>query len=163
MRFDLRTHMLIGDGGTLKLADDDEIARKLAMLLEGECEGLGPLQAAEKYGYSKQRYFQLRDIFQEHGALGLVSKKRGPKTPYRRTDELQRQVIRHRFLDPQASVEVIAQKLRQTGFTISTRSVTRVITEFGLQKKTLSMSPSPATAAAHRNKLQSRSLSKKRQ
>lgn len=162
MRFDLRTHMLIGDGGTLKLADDDEIARKLAMLLEGECEGLGPLQAAEKYGYSKQRYFQLRDVFTQHGALGLLSKKRGPKTPYRRTDELQRQVIRHRFLDPHASVEVIAQKLRQTGFTISTRSVTRVITEFGLQKKTLSMSPSPATAA-HRNKLQSRSLSKKRQ
>jgi hypothetical protein len=164
MRFDLQTHMLIGEGGTLKLAEHDEIARKLAMLLEGECEGLGPLRAAAKYGFSKQRYFQLRQVFQEQGAQGLLSKTRGPKTHYRRTDELQRQVIRHRFLDPQASVEVIAQKLRQTGFTISTRSVTRVITEFGLQKKTLSMSSSPAaTAAAHRNKRQSRSLSNKRQ
>lgn len=163
MRFDLQTHMLVGERGTLRFAEDDEIARKFAMLVEGECEGLGPLQAAAKYGFSKQRYFQLRDAFQKHGALGLLSKKRGPKTHYRRTDELQRQVIRHRFLDPRASVEVIAQKLRQTGFTISTRTVTRVISEFGLQKKTLSMSPSPATAAAHRNQRQSRSLSKKRQ
>ena len=163
MRFDHQSQTLVGEGGTLKLAEHDEIARKLAMLLEGECEGLGPLRAAEKYGYSKQRYFQLRQAFQEQGALGLLSKARGPKTHYRRTDELQRQVIRHRFLDPQASVEVIAQKLRQTGFTISTRSVTRVITEFGLQKKTLSLSPSPATAAARRNKRQPRSSPKKRQ
>ena len=39
--------------------------------------------------------------------------------------------------------DVIAQKLRQTGFPISTRSVERVIGDFGLQKKTLSM-PSAA-------------------
>ena len=162
MQFDHQTHALVGDGGTLKLAEHDEIGRKFAMLLEGECEGLGPLQAAEKYGYTKQRYFQLRQAFQEYGALGLLSKTRGPKTHYRRTDELQRQVIRHRFLDPQASVEVIAQKLRQTGFTISTRSVTRVITEFGLQKKTLSMPPTAATATTRGNKRQPRSLPKKR-
>jgi hypothetical protein len=30
------------------------------MLIEGECEGLGPLQAAAKFGFSKQRYFQYR-------------------------------------------------------------------------------------------------------
>jgi hypothetical protein len=51
-----------------------------------------------------------------------------------------RQVIRHRFLDPEASTEVIAQKLCQTGFVISIRSVARVIAEYGLQKKTLLLS-----------------------
>jgi hypothetical protein len=45
-------------------------------------------------------------------------------------------VIRHRFLDPQISPEVIAQKLVQCGYPISTRSVERVISEYGLQKKT---------------------------
>jgi hypothetical protein len=55
---------------------------------------------------------------------------------------LVRQVIRYRFLDPEASADVIAQKLRQTGFVISTRSVERVIGDYGLQKKTLSMSSS---------------------
>ena len=47
-------------------------------------------------------------------------------------------MIRHRFLDPDASAEVIAQKLCQSGWEISIRSVQRVIEEFGLQKKTLS-------------------------
>ena len=68
---------------------------------------------------------------------------RGPKHNYRRTDELVRQVIRHRFLDPEASADVIAQKLRQTGLPISTRSVERVIADYGLQKKLYSCRPRP--------------------
>ena len=140
MRFDLKLQALVGAKGTLPVNADDEVTRKLAMLFEGECE-LGPTQAAEKFGFSKQRYFQLRQAFLERGAAALHSQRRGPKTQYRRTDELIRQVIRHRFLDPQASPQVIAQKLRQTGFDISTRSVERVIAEYGLQKKTLSVRP----------------------
>src|SRR5271165_3005293 len=50
---------LVGHSGSILLPDDDEITRKLAMLFEGQCEGLGPTQAARKFGYTKQRYFQL--------------------------------------------------------------------------------------------------------
>ncbi len=139
--FDFDNLSLVGSAGSLDVLNDDEITRKLAMLIEGDCEGLGPAQAAKKYQFSRQRYFQLRSAFREQGALALLSQKRGPKHNYRRTDEVIRQVIRHRFLDPQASPEVIAQKLRQCGFTISTRSVERVIEQFGLQKKTPSLSP----------------------
>ena len=32
----------------------------LVDLIEGECEGLGPLGAAKKYGFSKQRYFDYK-------------------------------------------------------------------------------------------------------
>ena len=105
------------------------------MLIEGECEALGPRQAAETFGFSKSRYYHIRTAFQIHGAKALASHKRGPKRQYRRTQEVTRQVIRHRFLDPDATAEVIAQKIRQTGLTISTRSVERVIEDFGLQKK----------------------------
>ena len=56
------------------------------------------------------------------------------RSNYRRIHEVVRQIIRHRFLDPHASADVIAQKLRQCGLAISTRSVERVIQEFGLQK-----------------------------
>jgi len=136
-QFDLENDALTGAGGLLGVPQGDEITRKLAMLIEGECEGLGPIQAAKKFGFSKQRYFQLRAAFLEQGALALLSQKRGPKTNYRRTAEVVRQVIRHRFLDPEASSEVIAQKLCQSGWQISIRSVQRVIEEFGLQKKTL--------------------------
>jgi len=151
MYFDLQSNALIGHHGSLPVIQHDEITRKLAMLIEGECEGLGPIKAAQKYGFCKQRYFQLREAYHNEGAPALHSRTRGPKTNYRRTDELVRQVIRHRFLDPEASADVIAQKLRQTGFVISTRSVERVIAEYGLQKKTLSMSSSLSTASGHRS------------
>jgi transposase len=140
VEFDLSQHSLVGVDGSLIVPEEDEITRKLAMLVEGECEGLGPLEAAKKFGFSKQRYFQLRQAYREQGALALLSKRRGPKTNYRRTDEAIRQVIRHRFLDPEASPEVIAQKLRQSGWEISTRTVERIIEQFGLQKKPLSVS-----------------------
>jgi transposase len=131
-----RSLILSGPGGSLSLPKSDPIVPKLAMLYEGECEGLGPLVAAKKFGFSKQRYFQLREAFKMKGSLALMNQKRGPKTNYRRTDQVIQQVIRYRFLDLEASPEIIAQKLRQTGFPVSQRSVQRVLAEFGLQKKT---------------------------
>jgi hypothetical protein len=136
---DLQLRQLVGAAGTLPIRPDDEVTLKLAMLIEGECEGLGPTRAARKFGFSKQRYFQLRQAFADRGALALHSQPRGPKRNYRRTDEVVRQVIRHRFLDPEATAEVIAQKLRQARWTISTRSVERIIAHYGLQKKTPSL------------------------
>ena len=135
-QFDVEKHVLTGANGQLAVPQDDEIIYKFLMLQEGECDGLGPLQAAEKFGFSKQRYFQLRTAFTKQGAQALQSQKRGPKTHYRRTAELERQVIRHRFLDHDASPQVIAQKLVQDGWKISIRSVERVLAEYGLQKKT---------------------------
>lgn len=139
LHLDLQRLLLVGSAGSLPVLAHDEITHKLAMLLEGECEGLGPLRAADKFGFSKQRYFQLRQAFANDGAVALASQKRGPKRNYRRTEEVVRQVIRHRFLDPEASADVIAQKLRQANWTISTRSVERIIAHYGLQKKTPSL------------------------
>lgn len=126
---------LVGEGGSLRVPAADVITYKLAMLLEGECGGLGPTAAAHKYDYTKQRYLQLRTLFLAQGTLGLQDLPRGPKTDYRRTDELVRQVIRYRFLDPDTSVAVIAQKLQQAHYPIGIRSVERVIADYGLQKK----------------------------
>ena len=142
VQFNSRKQALVGEAGSLRVSDRDEVTRKLAMLIEGECEGLGPVQAAKKFGYTRQRYFQLRAAFLEQGATALADKSRGPKRNYRRTSEVVRQVIRHRFLDADASAQVIGQKLRQAGWVVSTRSVERVIADYGLQKKTLQVSPS---------------------
>ena len=128
--------LLEGPKGSLPVNQNDEITLKLAMLIEGECEGYGRSKADKKYGYTRQRYHQILKLFKEKGALALISEKTGPKHNYRRTDEVVRQIIRHRFLDPDASAEVIAQKLVQCGYPIAVRSVHRVISEYGLQKKT---------------------------
>ena len=136
LKIDEQQLRLVGPKGSLTAPPDDEITLKLAMLYEGQCEGLGPTKAAKKYGYSKQRYFQILHAYSDGGAIALKSQRRGPKTNYRRTEEVVRQIIRHRFLDPDASADVIAQKLRQCGWEISTRSVERVIAQYGIQKKT---------------------------
>lgn len=135
--FHAEDSLFSGPGGRLAVPRNDEITRKLAMLVEGECGRQARAKVAQKHGYSRQRYFQLRRAFQARGAAALASRKRGPKTHYRRTDEVVRQVIRYRFLNPDLSVDVIAQKLRQQGRPIAARSVQRVIEEYGLQKKTL--------------------------
>jgi len=126
-----------GPGGSLSVHPDDEVCRRLAMLIEGQCEALGPAKAAQKYGFTRQRYYQILADFYEEGAEGLRLETPGPKTDYRRTDQVVRLVIRCRFLDPESSPAVIAQKIRQQNLTISTRSVERIIADFGLQKKTL--------------------------
>jgi len=130
-----------GPGGSLSIDQEDEVCRRLAMLIEGECEQLGPSKAALKYGFTRQRYYQILADFYAQGAEGLRLETPGPKTDYRRTDQVVRLVIRCRFLDPESSPAVIAQKIRQQSLAISTRSVERIIADFGLQKKTLHTEP----------------------
>jgi len=132
---DRKNLYLEGPAGRLAMPAHDDVGRKLAMLFEGSCTQLGPLAAAKGYGYSKQRFYQLRNKLATEGVAGLLNRKRGPKRKYRRTEAVEREVIRQRFLDPEAGAEVIAQKLRQTGHAVSVRSVERVIEEYGLSKK----------------------------
>ena len=44
--FDLEEHAFVGKAGSLPVAKTDEVTRRFAMLLEGECE-LGPKAAAQ--------------------------------------------------------------------------------------------------------------------
>lgn len=131
------THLaLTGQAGSICLPPSDELIRKIAMLYEGQCEGVGATRAARKFGLTRQRYHQLLRRFQAEGSRGLLPMKTGPKKPSRRTPEVTRQVIRHLFLDRKASPEVVAQKIRQLGLRLSIRSVQRIVAEYGLQKKT---------------------------
>jgi len=127
-----------GGGGSLCVHREDEVGWKFLMLVEGECGHESVETVVARYGYCKQRYYQLRDAFQTGGVHALQSQPRGPKRNYRRGGEATRQIIRYRYLDQDAPVEIIGQKLRQTGLAISDRSVYRVFEEYGLQKKSSS-------------------------
>lgn len=148
--YDRSKSMLIGPRGSLSIPPNDEATLKLIMLLEGECTEIGPGQAAKNFQYSKSRYYQIRDAFAQKGLEGLINHKKGPKSNYRRTRGVTKLVVRTRFLDPKATAEVIASKLRQDGYPIAIRSVERIINEYGLQKKT-SSSVSRARSTTHRN------------
>ena len=126
------------DLSLLNVNTNDSVAQKILMLIEG-VYGLGVKHSIGKYGYSEQRYYQLLKDFLLSGSDALIDKKRGPKQNSQRTEKVVQQIIRYRFLDPDASAAVITQKLKQTRFAISQRSVERTIQEYGLQKKTLSV------------------------
>lgn len=143
MIYQLPERRVVGPAGDLLIPVADEVTPRLLMLIEGQCEGLGPAAAAHKYGMSRQRYYQLHKQFQQNGITALFGQKPGPKANSVRTEEVERQIIRHRFLDPDASVHIIAQKLQQAGFQVSIRSVERTIEKYGLQKKTLPLPPGP--------------------
>jgi transposase len=149
LKFDPKTLQLSGPAGTLPVPDSDQLAQRFLMLVEGQCLENNVASIAAKYGLSRPRYYQLLADFKHGGSLALQPQKTGPKSNYRRTDQVVRQVLRYRFLDPEASPEVIAQKLRQTHFQISLRSVHRIIADYGLQKRTLLPQPqksAPSTA-----------------
>jgi transposase len=126
-----------GPEGTMQIDPSDKLAVKLAMVFEGSCLSKHPTKVAAKYGYSKQRYYQILSKFKEGGSAALKEMKKGPKENRVRTEVIVNQILRHKFLDPDSPAEVIAQKITQAGHKISTRSVERTITEYGLQKKTL--------------------------
>mgnify|MGYP006443916763 CR=1 FL=1 len=124
------------DLSKLQVKENDKATRKLLMLVEGTY-GIGVKKSIEKYGYTEQRYYQLKKEFKKEGFKALADDKRGPKKNYARKKNIIMQIIRMRFVDPKASASVISQKLNQSGFKISQRSVERTITEYGIQKKTL--------------------------
>ena len=135
IRFDTEHSVLVGVEGDLPFPEDDLVIRKLAMLIDGECGGTSATEAAARAGYSRSHHYQLRARCKAGGVAALAAGKRGPRGNYRRTEETVRRIIRHRFLDPDASAAVVGQKLRQEGEEVSDRSVERVITEYGLQKR----------------------------
>jgi len=121
---------------TLDVDPSDSLLWKLSMILEASIRKDATIeQLSSRYGYTREYFYQVLDKLKSHGSLGLQDQSTGPKTNYKRTAEVTKQVIRHRFLDPDASCQVIAQKMAQTGLPISQRSVERVVQEYGLQKK----------------------------
>ncbi|RKX71189.1 hypothetical protein DRP43_02675 [candidate division TA06 bacterium] len=128
--------ILEGPKGTFIIKTDDYLSRNIAMLVENECLGTTVTKISKKYNITRSRFYQIKNAYKKDGEEGITEKKRGPKGNSIRTETIINQIIRYKFLDPNTTSEVITQKLRQTGYNISIRSVERTITEYGLQKKT---------------------------
>ena len=130
------TEKIIDGNFTLKINPTDTTAWKLMMLIDAATSKDETIeQISHRYGYTREHFYIIKKNYEDKGSQSLSDKAKGPKRNYKRTDEIEKQIIRHRFLDPDANSEVIAQKMNQTGHLISQRSVERTINEYGLQKK----------------------------
>ena len=79
--------------GSLPISDSDPLASRFLMLVEGECLDDNVAAIAQKYGYCRQRYYQILHAFQQGGLPALQPQKTGPKSNYRRTDQAVRQIL----------------------------------------------------------------------
>ncbi|MQY78680.1 MAG: hypothetical protein GH151_05710 [Bacteroidetes bacterium] len=120
--------------GMFSINKDDKLTLKLAMLIENRCLGIPVTEVVKKYGFSRSRFYQIKRAYAKGGSEALREGKRGPSRNYKRTDTVVNQIIRHRFLDPDTTPDVITQKMRQVGYDISKRSVERTITEYGFNQ-----------------------------
>lgn len=132
--------LLEGPKGTLPIQANDKLGQRMAMLFEIVCLGRKAKEVAGKYTCTPARFSQLRKAFIKDGTEAITPQKTGPKTNYKRTENVVTQVVQYIVLDPAIKVDVIVQKLKQTGFHVSKSTVERIITEQGLQKKTLQIS-----------------------
>lgn len=125
------------EGNDFVIRADDKAGIKFAMLFEAHCT-IGKNEAINKYEFSEQWYYKLLKKYKTQGTMGLIDKKKGPAKQPVRTKEVINQVIRHRYLDSGLGADIIAQKMNQNGYKVSIRSIERIITEYGLQKKRIS-------------------------
>jgi len=77
--YDRNNSVIVGPAGNLKICSGDEASLKLAMLFQGECTKIGPVQAAKNFDYSKSRYYQIRSSFFPGRSRCLNPQKDWPK------------------------------------------------------------------------------------
>ena len=74
--YNIETIILNGPAGSIAINKKDKLARKLAMLFENKCLGLKAKEAARKYGFSRPRFYQVKQAFEKGGSEALVEQKR---------------------------------------------------------------------------------------
>lgn len=123
-----------GPGGVLPLGPDDEPAVDLVMLIEGETSGRPLESVLEQYQRSRSTYYEKLRRFRESGLTGLLSRPSGPRTAWRRPLEVVRFIVTTRLRHPERGAAAIAGDLAALGHPVSTRSVERTLTQFGLTR-----------------------------
>lgn len=127
-------HEIKGPGGTLPLRPDDEAVVDLVMLIDGETSGRDLEDVLRQYGRSRSTYYEKLRRFREQGLEGLLARPPGPRSPWRRPIEVVRHVVTTRLRHPERSAAAIAQELERLGHPVSTRSVERTLSQFGLTR-----------------------------
>ncbi|HET9551884.1 MAG TPA: helix-turn-helix domain-containing protein [Anaeromyxobacteraceae bacterium] len=134
MRKNVSPRAVTGPGGALPLRADDGAALDLMMLIEGETSGRPLDEVLAEFQRSRSTYYEKLRRFRELGVEGLLSRPPGPRSPWRRPLEVIRFIVRARLLDPERSAALIAEELGRRGHSVSTRSVERTLTQFGLTR-----------------------------
>ncbi len=123
------------DGGIVTFSKDQVVQKKVSMVTLGEFSNLPKIQIAKTFGYSTRKsYYDIRNAVLNGSIDDLIPESTGPKSAPKRTRELEALVIKMRF-ETNFNMYEIAEKLRDSGFNVSTRLIGQILGDYGLSKK----------------------------
>lgn len=128
---------LIGDtpGRIFNINPDDSIQWRYEMVRQATLSHKPIGEISKEFGFSRDMYFYYKSKFESAGMLGLVDCKPGPTKPRKRTEEVEKQILKIRFKRPELNMYEICEMLKHEGYEISPRSVGRTLTSHGLGLK----------------------------
>jgi transposase len=112
----------------------DLVQVKYEMLRRVQRDGHSVANAAATFGFSRPSFYQTQSSFRQEGLAGLTPRKRGPKRPYKFTQEVVDFAEQQFRRDPSLRAHALADLIeKQFGTTVHPRSVERSLTR--TQKK----------------------------
>lgn len=122
---------------------EDPLQKKYEMVRELSLSSKPRKEICAKYDYSRKTGNEYLRIWKEERWEGLQEKNRGPKSKSVRTQDVENRIVDIRFKNPENDMYDIAKILNSEGYSISARSVGRVLSEHGITLKKTKKKPSP--------------------
>jgi hypothetical protein len=160
MQITLNVNVLVKDGAlvltdhtgkTVAFSKEQTVQQKVSMIVLGELCDLPKRQLATGFGFkTRKSYYDLRNTVLNGSLADLLPKRPAPRTPPKRTKEVEACIIRTRF-ETDLNMYEITEALTHMGFNVSTRLVGQVLADYGLAKKNgAHRPPSPRDSSSQR-------------
>jgi len=92
---------------------NDILQVKYEMLRCVKEQGRSVSKAVQDFGFSRRNFYKIQSRFEEAGFQGLISQKRGPKTPHKLGDEVMEFVIKAIEDDTTLKAPALSQLVQQ--------------------------------------------------
>jgi len=109
---------------------DDQLQVRYEMLRTHLIDSQAVVRICQRYGVSRQTFYNVQERFLSEGSAGLLAKKPGPKGPSKLTAKV-RQFVDHQLQhDPQLSTRLLRSQLdEQFDLTCHPRTLERLLNE----------------------------------
>ena len=106
----------------------DLVQVKYEMVRRVEAEGASITDASAAFGFSRPSFYQAQEVLRLHGLVGLLPKKRGPRSGHKLSTAVVEYLVQIRVEEPEASSRELAERVeRRFGIRVHARSVERAL------------------------------------
>ncbi len=109
---------------------EDRIQVKYEMLRQVLVEGTEVNKTAREFGFSRPRFYQLKERFEQEGMAGLIDGIPGRKEATKITPQILAFILEQKRIHPELSGKAIRDKITKTfGLRLGQRTVERALQE----------------------------------